>query len=246
MMSKTKTLGVIGGLGPLATAYFLELFTKINDVETDQQHPDSIVISRPQTPDRTAYLLGKCEDSPLPFLQKTAKQLEMLECCCLAMPCITAHSFHEEIQSRISIPLLNIVEETALQLSEAGVKTAGIMATDGTIKTQLFQKALEKHGIKAVVPDEREQSYVMSVIYDDVKTGIAPNMEKFGAAAYNLRSKGAQCNILGCTELSLVKRGNVIGAGYIDAMEALARKSLLMCGGAIKDGYKRLATILCE
>ncbi len=240
MKNNTKTLGVIGGLGPLASAYFLELFTKLCDAQCDQQHPDSILISRPKTPDRTAFLLGKSEDSPVPMLLETAKQLENLGCCCLAMPCITAHSFHEELQREISIPLLNIVEETAKQLCSEKITCAGIMATDGTLKTRLFQSALEKFGIKAVVPDECEQSLVMSVIYNDVKMGSAVNMDNFQRASDNLRSKGAQCNILGCTELSLVKRDNNLGNGYIDAMEALAKSALLMCGGNVKEEYQRL------
>lgn len=237
----TKTLGIIGGLGPLASAYFLELFTRLSDAKCDQQHPDSILISRPKTPDRTAFLLGHSNDSPVPLLLATAKQLESLGCCCLAMPCITAHSFHDTLQSGISVPLLNIVDETAKQLHNAGIKCAGIMATDGTLKTQLFQNALAKYGINAATPDEYEQSLVMSVIYDDVKTGRAVNMDNFRCASDNLRSKGAQCNILGCTELSLIKRDNDIGIGYIDAMEALAYKALLMCGGNIKKQYQRLA-----
>lgn len=241
MNNTTKTLGIIGGLGPLASAYFLELFTKLCDSSCDQQHPDSILISRPKTPDRTAFLVGLSNDSPLPMLLQTAKQLEALECCCLAMPCITAHSFHDDIQSEISVPLLNIVEETAKQLFDAKIKCAGIMATDGTLKTKLFQNALEKYGISVAVPDEYEQSLVMKVIYDDVKTGRPVNMDNFKKASDNLRLKGAQCNILGCTELSLIKRDNSLGNGYIDAMEALACKALLMCNADLKQEYARLA-----
>lgn len=241
MNEETKTLGIIGGLGPLASAYFLELFTKLCDASCDQQHPDSILISRPKTPDRTAFLIGLSNASPVPMLLQTAKQLEALNCCCLAMPCITAHSFHDKIQSEISVPLLNIVEETAKQLCAGNIKCAGIMATDGTLKTRLFQNALEKYGISVVVPDEYEQSLVMSVIYDDVKTGKPVNMDNFKAASDNLRSKGAQCNILGCTELSLIKRDNSLGKGYIDAMEALACKALLMCNADLKREYAVLA-----
>ena len=82
----------------------------------------------------------------------------------------------------------------------------------------------------------------MSVIYDDIKANRPAGMDKFGFAADDLREQGAQAIILGCTELSLVKRDYPIGAGYLDAMEVLARRCVLSCGGKLKEEYQNLIT----
>ena len=114
------------------------------------------------------------------------------------------------------------------------------MATDGTIRSKLFQQELEKHGITPVIPGEKGQKCVMSVIYDDIKANRPAGMDKFDLAARDLREAGAQAIILGCTELSLVKRDYPIGAGYLDAMEVLARRCVLECGGRLKHEYQNL------
>ena len=114
------------------------------------------------------------------------------------------------------------------------------MATDGSIRSGLFQRELQKHGIEPIIPGEQAQKCVMSVIYDDVKANKPAEMDKFRFASDELRSKGAQAIILGCTELSLVKRDCDIGAGYLDAMEVLAQTCVLRCGGKLKEEYQEL------
>ena len=71
-----KRLGVIGGLGPMASAYFLELLVRMTDAATDQEHLDVTLLCRPSIPDRTAAILGKSKDSPVPMMQAAAKELE--------------------------------------------------------------------------------------------------------------------------------------------------------------------------
>ena len=114
------------------------------------------------------------------------------------------------------------------------------MATDGSIRSGLFQRELQKHGIEPIIPGEKGQKCVMSVIYDDVKAGLPAEMDKFRFASDELRAQGAQAIILGCTELSLVKRDCEIGAGYLDAMEVLAQTCVLRCGGKLKEEYQEL------
>ena len=114
------------------------------------------------------------------------------------------------------------------------------MATDGTIRSKLFQSELERHGIEALIPGPEGQKCVMSVIYDDIKANKPAGMDKFQLASRDLRAQGAQAIILGCTELSLVKRDYPIGAGYLDAMEVLAQTCVLRCGGTLKEEYQDL------
>ena len=118
----------------------------------------------------------------------------------------------------------------------------GILATDGTIRSKLFQRELENHGMEALIPGPEGQKCIMSVIYDDIKANKPAGMDKFELASRQLRAQGAEAIILGCTELSLVKRDQPIGAGYLDAMEVLAQTCVRLCGGKLKEEYQNLIT----
>lgn len=232
-----KTLGIIGGLGPMATVYYMQLIVQMTKAETDQQHLEMIVMNSPSVPDRTAYILDKSKPSPLPPIMALAKRLEELGAGCLAIPCITSHYFYREFSESVNIPFLNIVAETAKHLKQNGIRKAGILATLGTVRTKLFQDALQEQGIEAVVPDEKHQAMVMSLIYDFIKAGKKPDLTLFHQAACHLQEKGAQCSILGCTELSLLKRDFPIGDGFLDAVEVLAKASILACHAPLREEY---------
>ena len=239
-MNEKQTLGVIGGLGPIATAHFMELIIRMTEAQTDQEHLDMIIYNRPSIPDRTGYILDKSKPNPLPEMVRVGNTLARQGAKLIAIPCMTAHYFYRELTRYIEAPIVHAIHETAVHLKKHGTTTAGIMATDGTIRSKLFQQELEKHGITPVIPGEKGQKCVMSVIYDDIKANRPAGMDKFDLAANDLRAQGAQAIILGCTELSLVKRDYPIGAGYLDAMEVLARRCVLECGGRLKEEYQNL------
>ena len=169
-----------------------------------------------------------------------ARKLEALGVCAIGTPCVTAHSFHDALQSSVHVPFINMVQETAAYLKNAGCRKAGIMATTGTVHTGLFQKALSAAGVPYALPDDAMQAHVMSLIYDCVKAGKPADMDKFRAVSAALRSAGCDAIILGCTELSIIKRDNDIGSGYLDALEVLARAAVLTCGKQLKPAYNSL------
>lgn len=237
-----KRLGVIGGLGPIATAYFYELIINMTDAKVDQEHLEMLIISKPSTPDRTEYILGKCSDNPVTTMIDSGKLLTGMGADYISIPCITAHYFHNELSEGITVPIIHIVKETAKYLKEYGVHTAGIMATEGTIYSQLFQRELEAYSIEAIIPSKEGQSKITDLIYKNVKAGMPVDMEKFRSVSLELRNQGAEVIILGCTELSLIKRDYVIGPGYLDAMEVLARRSILLCEAKLKEDYTSLIT----
>ncbi len=233
-MNEQKKLGVIGGLGPMASAQFLELLTSMTDAKRDQEHIEAILYSRPQTPDRTAYLLGNSPESPLPVMLDSARTLESLGCRVLVIPCMTAYSFAAEMQEKCTAQLVNPITQSAKLLKAAGKRCVGIMATDGTVKIGTFQKALRAEGIEPVTPDAENQREVMRIIYEDVKSGKPADLEQFHAVAHSMRAKGAECVILGCTELSVIKQTQQIGKGFLDAMEVLAATAIAACGYSVK------------
>lgn len=240
-----KKLGVIGGLGPMATVYFLQLITQMSDAAADQEHMEILVHSNPRIPDRTRYILGESSESPLPLMTEAGRGLASQGADLIAVPCVTAHYFHSRLEETIGLPVLNAPEETALCLREAGVSKAGILATDGTVQCGLVQRALAAQEITCIVPEQEGQAAVMSLIYEDIKAGKEPNPLKLEKVSERLFLRGAQVVLLGCTELSLVKRDFCLGAGYLDILEVLARKAVLSCG-RLKEEYRNLITEGCK
>lgn len=241
-MTQTQILGVIGGLGPIATAHFMELVINMTDAGTDQEHLPMIVYNMPGIPDRTAYILDNTKENPLPEMLSVGNALARQGAARIAVPCITAHYFFDKLESDIPVPLVHGVRETVAHLKENGVEKVGILATSGTVRSGIFHRELEKQGLTPVIPGEEAQADVMHLIFENVKAGKPAEMDRFFAASEDVRRQGAQAIILGCTELSLIKRDHLIGPGYLDAMEVLARQSVLACGKPVKPEYNCLIT----
>ncbi len=239
---KKEILGVIGGLGPIATAYFMELVINMTRAESDQENVEMIIYNFPSLPDRTDYILGKSDQSPLPEMLRIGQALSSQGVSLIAIPCVTAHYFYREIAQGIDAPVVNGIAETIALLNIKGVKKVGIMATDGTISTGLLSRELEMAGIEAVIPSEERQRDVMHLIYKNVKAGKRAEMERFRRVQQELTAGGAQVILLGCTELSLIKRDEQIGPGFLDIMEVLAQQSVLRCGKTLREEYENLIT----
>lgn len=234
-----KKLGVIGGLGPMATAYFLQLLVEMNDAGTDQEHIEILLHSKPQIPDRTQFILGLSGEDPLPQMAEIGRSLAGQGAELIAIPCITAHYFQEKLEAETGVPIVDTIRETVLCLQEAGVDRVGVMATDGTIGSGLFQRALSGAGIECILPDRESQHTVMDIIYQEVKAGNPVDIAAFHQVAEGLSARGAQTILLACTELSLVKRDFPLGDGFLDVLEVLARAAVRSCG-RLKGRYGQL------
>lgn len=226
----------------MATAYYLELVVSMTDVNRDQDHPRIMVMNDPTIPDRTSYILGESSENPLNAMVELGCRLKTLGAGVLATPCITAHYFHEELQSGTGLPMIHAIRAVAALLKENGVRQVGLMATDGTVRSGIFQRQIEDLGMELVLPSEEGQRGVMALIYDQVKAGVAPDMTLFASIRDELRSFGAEVVVLGCTELSLLKKGHDLGNGILDALEVLAKESVLACGKPVKSKYDKLFT----
>ena len=216
------TLGIIGGMGPMATAAFMEKIIKNTKADTDQEHMPMIVYHLPRVPDRTAYILGKSDESPVPFIIEAAQNLEKAGVTEIAIPCVTAHRFRKEIQAAVSVPLLDGVEDTAKYLSHRHIKNAGIMATAGTVKADLFGNAFKTCGMECVYPDVDRQTLVMEFIYDCIKSGKPVDEKKLGEVTTYLSECGADVIVLGCTELSLIPK-ELFSCETVDVLDVLAQ-----------------------
>ncbi len=214
----------------MSSAYFYELVTQHTKAERDQDHIDMILSSRATTPDRTDFILGKSTDSPLPYMVEDARSLETYGATAIVIPCNTAHYFIDEVRRSVNVPVPSIIEETALHLKNMGAKKVCILATDGTIASGSYQDVLEKHGIAWQVPDKEGKAILMDIIYGDVKKGVIPPPEKLYAAANPLFDDGCDYAILGCTELSLLKKSLSGDPRFVDSLEVLAKVSIELMG----------------
>ena len=233
-----KKLGIIGGLGPMATAYFMRRIIEMTDAATDQDNIEMVIYNSPSIPDRTGYILDNTKESPLPKIIDLANRLELQDVDYIAIPCITAHYFHQQISKSVDVPVSNGIREAADYLSEHGIKKVGIMATDGTVSTKLFDSVFMDYGIQCVYPDGKYQKLVMSIIYDEVKAGKPVSMKEFELVKNQLLASGAEVVILGCTELSIAKRDNHI-EGVLDIIDVLARDCVMKCA-RLRPEYKEL------
>ena len=232
-------LGIIGGLGPMATVSFMKRIIDMTDAACDQEHIHIVVEHCPSIPDRTAYILDHSKQDPSPAIISACRTLENAGVDEIAIPCVTAHFFREEIARNIGIPVMDGVLLTADYLKSKGVSKVGIMATDGTIRSGIFENALKSHGIASVLPSDRTQRYVMDLIYNDVKSGRPIEQDKFGAVAVELREEGAEVILLGCTELSVIADEWLPDGRFLDVLSVLSR-ACVMDFGKLKDEYKEL------
>jgi len=223
----SKTLGILGGLGPAASCYFYDLLVRLCPARRDQDHPDLLLYSKASIPDRSAYLLGAGE-SPLPALVEGIRLLERAGAEAIAVPCATAHHFHPEMRAAANVPVLNMLELTAKALRRAGVTRAALLATEGSYISGAFAAALEREGVAPLLPSKEHRAALMDVIYG-IKSGHMPGAEVLEALAAPLVAKGAQRVILGCTELSLFAQAG-LPIIYIDAMRVLAEELLCYRG----------------
>lgn len=236
MKDKQKVLGVIGGMGPLASQLFYKMVIENTEAHRDQEHINMVILSHATMPDRTeAIKQGKVEE----LLAEMAQDAAVLEQCgadFIAIPCNTSHVVLAELQEKTKLPVINMIEAAVEKVREthgAGAK-AGIMATDGTIETRLYQKECEKQGILPVIPTPENQKHVMKLIYDGIKDGGAIDYDDFEIVERQFRDQGCSCVIMACTELSCFKEQYELSDYFVDAMGEMALKAILLCGKKLR------------
>ena len=221
------TIGVLGGMGAMATAAFYTMLINAQSVKTEQEYLDVIIYSKTSIPDRTAFILGHSDNDPTNDLIAAAVTLEKGGVDFIAITCTTSHYFYDTIASAVKIPVINTLEETARHIQAQGLKSVGLLATDGTVQSRILHNVLEPMGIGVVTPDPAQQKVLMQQIYG-IKQGKHVTREDFAKQENALFAKGAEAVILGCTELSLIN-GDV-SKKRIDILEVLANAALKLGG----------------
>lgn len=232
-----KTIGILGGMGPLATADLYRKIVLLTKANCDNYHIRVYIDSNSHIQDRTAAILRGGE-SPVEEMTSALRNLEKCGADCIIMPCNTAHYFLPQLQEKTEVPFISMLNATACTCASLYPgKKAAILATKGTLATGLYEDALKKVNVPYLVPDAREQDELMYLIYDVVKASrpLPPEENRWAALLDSLRNKGADYFILGCTELPIIADTLRAQGPFVDPTAELAKAAIAFCGYEINE-----------
>lgn len=216
-------MGILGGMGPAATADFYTKLIEATPASSDQEHLRVLIWADPTVPDRSAALVGEGPD-PTPALLRGAEQLKSAGADFFVTACNSAHAFLPRVWSEVDLPYLSIVEVTAKYVAAMKDATSvGVLGTDATLTAALYQRAVETLGLKVVVPSKQMQRTVMEAIYA-VKAGTLgpPHRNALVSVARQLEEQGAGAIIAGCTEIPLALETSRLAVPLVDPARVLA------------------------
>jgi len=231
-------LGIFGGMGPEATAEFYRQIVKLTPAEKDQDHIPTLIYSLPQVPDRMASI--RYQDlSIVPYLVEGVTRLENAGVSFIAIPCNTVHYFFGYMQDAVSIPIIHMIRETVNEVAEKypDIKDIGLLATTGTIETELYGNEFAEKGFRVILPDEEiENEKVMKAVFG-IKAGTSKkiNEDLLAEAGQNLVEKGAKLIVLGCTEIPLAFNSERVEIPVVNATEVLAKKAIKLYIELVKE-----------
>ena len=223
----SKFIGILGGMGTEATTYFYNKLISRSAGRNDQEHLKVILFNHSGIPDRTYYILHK-EKSPVKELVEGVKVLNDAGVDFIVVPCNTAHYFYEDMVRQVDVPILHMIHEIGkvISLTPTKDKKIGVLATTGTVRSEIYSKIFGEYDLKTFFPNEVEQSLVNDFIYE-IKKGKSRNFIEFNhfLEKFFLDNKLTHI-VLGCTEFSLIKNEIVnLEIEIIDSTELLVEKT---------------------
>jgi aspartate racemase len=234
------TIGILGGMGPEATAYFYGLIIKHTKASADQEHIKVLIYSNPEIPPRTDAIQNK-GPSPTPLLVEGFKRLRDAGADFVVMPCVTAHYFYPEVKKQVNIPFINLLDEslTWAQREVPELRKAGLVASTGTVESRLFHDVFGQTGIQVISPEEEEQARVMEAIFgpQGIKAGFTTGSSKETIINISkvLVARGAEAIIAGCTEVPLVLKDQDIPVPLIEPLRTTAKACIVKAGYELRE-----------
>jgi aspartate racemase len=201
-----KRLGVLGGMGPAASAEFITRLIQQTPATKDQEHIPFVLWNEPRVPDRSSSIRNG-DDRPLPYLLQGMQVLKAVGCTTIVIPCNTAHFWYDELV-KFKIPILHIVDSVADALRDINVTgTIGVMGTHATVELGLYQYMLNKSGWDCITPTKEEMNNLVQPAIDLIKSGsIEEAHPMLMTVVKSLIDRGAKAVVLGCTEIPLALR----------------------------------------
>ena len=227
-----RSLGVLGGMGPLATAYFFESVVRATPATSDQAHIPTLVWSDGRVPDRTLAIQGR-GPSPVPMMASGLRVLASAGADVIAIPCNTAHAFLPELVRATDREIVDMIHETvaAALAANPSLTTLGVLCTTGTRSALLYEKAAAQLGVTVAHVSRGQQSALVDEAIRIVKRGGRSELAErlIAEAAISLADQGAQAVVAACTELPLVSAAAGRVLPIVDSVDALARAAVRLC-----------------
>ena len=223
-------LGVIGGMGPLATVSFYERVVLNTVAKCDNEHIDMVVLSHASMPDRTKCIIENKGGEFLEVIKKDFKILEDIGVEAVAIPCNTSHYFFDEFKKFTSLRIINMIEETILEVKKRGIEKIAVFGTLGTLNSKVYEKYANQHGILVKEVSSEDKQAVMDIIYDIKETNALD-----GRRFVDILSRYCDdetVGIIACTELSLLDIP--LDINTIDALNVLVKRSIELSGAGVK------------
>jgi aspartate racemase len=228
-----KVLGVLGGMGPLASAQFMLRLTQLTPATKDQEHIPTVLWSDPRVPDR-----GEPDGpDPLPWLLRGIEGLKRAGCGAIVIPCNTAHAWYEPMLQAAGLPIPHIVDAAAADLARIGIRPGpiGLMATPATLRMKLYQQRLAGLGWNCIEPTEDQMTRLVWPAIGLVKANrVGDAFEPLAEVVNDLAARGAPAVVLGCTEIPLgilAGPASRLRVPVIDTIDALARAAIAWARG---------------
>lgn len=217
-----KVLGILGGMGPAATAEFLRLLAELAGAEQDQDHPQIILFSNPHIPDRTAAITGNGED-PAPAIFDGLRRIESWGAELLAVPCNTAHIFIDGFRKNLKVPLVHIVEVTVARAMVSSPNGAWLLATSGTSASGIYSAEAKRRGYHLFLPGPETQAVLQEVIGLVKSNRLGESGTMLRECVSRLRKEREIPIVAACTELPLAYgESGLDPAGMVSSLESLA------------------------
>lgn len=236
MNQNELTVGIIGGMGPEATVDLMQRVIAATPANDDADHIRMLVDNDPKVPSRIKALVEGTGENPGPYMAKMAQGLERGGADFLVIPCNTAHRFYSDVESAVSVPVLNLLELAAAKIHQSypEIERVGLLASTAVQLTNLYTTAMDKQGIKPIFPDDDFQQNVMTLIKAVKAKNQTENMiAQFNEAAENLEDQGAGCLLIACTELSVIADSLKSHLPIFDAAQILAEEVVRLVKGPI-------------
>ncbi|MFB9848347.1 aspartate/glutamate racemase family protein [Oceanisphaera arctica] len=233
-----QTVGVIGGMGPEATVDLMRRVIAATPAWDDIDHIHMLVDNNPKVPSRIKALIEGTGESPAPFMAKMARGLERAGVDFLVIPCNTAHMYYPEVVAAVSIPVVNILDVTVQHVKrcQPNIRKVGMLASTAVENIRLYHDKFDVEDVETLFPSPEHQDNVMELIKRvKAKTHDADILARYHEAAEDLKSRGAECLVLACTELSVISDKLTTDLPVYDASQLLAEHIVYRVKGTIKE-----------
>jgi aspartate racemase len=229
-----KRIGILGGMSPESTVAYYEYITRTyTERFGDYGYPEVLIYSVSFQP----YVDWPNQDRwdlVADGLGQAAQKLVAAGAEVILIATNTMHLVFDEVQARVEVPMLSLLDATAEAIQARGLSTVGLLGTKFTMEKSFYQDALARREISTVVPDADDRAYVNRVIYDELVAGQIRDESRAGYLAIirKLADQGAQGIVLGCTEIPLLVDEASAGVPLFDTTHIHAEAAL---NYAIKD-----------